>query len=203
MEISKSNIFNQETISSIHKSEHFKLVSFGDYNIYELTENGTESFYIEGLLNRIVAMDDNNPFYQAYLKDKEEQIYSSFIINFEFLSKKGVTKKISDLLVSSIIKNKKILGTRELLNFIYELMVPSELSYDSNSMINILKELDNLLPNLIFNCGNRGDLLRIISKNDPIQIRNKNLDKLLIQLNIVTDIISVLDEYFEELEKGE
>lgn len=196
--INKSNIFNQETISSIHKSEHFKLVSFGDYNIYELTENGTESFYIEGLLNRIVAMDDNNPFYQAYLKDKEEQIYSSFIINFEFLSKKGVTKKISDLLVSSIIKNKKILGTRELLNFIYELMVPSELSYDSNSMINILKELDNLLPNLIFNCGNRGDLLRIISKNDPIQIRNKNLDKLLIQLNIVTDIISVLDEYFEE-----
>lgn len=196
--INKSNIFNQELISSSHKEEHFKLVSFGDYNIYELTENGTESFYIEELLKRIVEKTDNNPFYQAYLKDKNEGITSSFIINYELLSKEGVTKKISDLLVSSIVKNKKILGTRELLNFIYELMVPAVVENDSVSILNILKEIDNLLPNLIFNGGIRGELLRIISKSDPIKIRHKKLDKLLIQLNIVVDIIPVLKEYFDE-----
>lgn len=196
--INKSDIFNQALISSSHKDEHFKLVSFGDYNIYELTENGAESFYIEELLKRIVEKTDNNPFYQAYLKDKSEGITSSFIINYELLSKKGVTKKISDLLVSSIVKDKKILGTRELLNFIYELMVPAIIEEDSVSIINILKEIDNLLPNLIFNCGTRGELLRIISKNDPIKIRHKDLDKLLIQLNIVIDIMPVLKEYFDE-----
>lgn len=196
--INKSNIFNQELISSSHKEEHFKLVSFGDYNIYELTENGTESFYIEELLKRIVEKTDNNPFYQAYLKDKNEGITSSFIINYELLSKEGVIKKISDLLVSSIVKDKKILGTRELLNFIYELMVPAVVEKDSVSILNILKEIDNLLPNLIFNGGIRGELLRIISKSDPIKIRHKKLDKLLIQLNIVVDIIPVLKEYFDE-----
>lgn len=196
--INKSNIFNQELISSNHKEEHFKLVSFGDYNIYELTENGTESFYIEELLKRIVEKTDNNPFYQAYLKDKNEGITSSFIINYEILSKGGVTKKISDLLVSSIVKDKKILGTRELLNFIYELMVPAVVEEDSVSILNILKEIDNLLPNLIFNGGIRGELLRIISKNDPIKIRHEKLDKLLIKLNIVVDIIPVLKEYFDE-----
>lgn len=196
--INKSNIFNQELISSSHKNEHFKLVSFGDYNIYELTENGTESFYIESLLNRIVNKSDDNPFYQAYLKDKEEGIINTFMINYEILSKSGVTNKITDLLVSSIVKNKKILGTRELLNFVYELMVPPIIEDDSRSIINILKEMDNLLPNLIFNSDNRGELLRIISKNDPIRIRHKNLDKLLIKLNIVNDIIPVLEEYFNK-----
>lgn len=196
--INKSNIFNQEVISSNHKAEYFKLVSFGDYNIYELTENGTESFYIEELLKRIVEKTDNNPFYQAYLKDKNEGITSSFIINYEILSKDGVIKRISDLLVSSIVKDKKILGTRELLNFIYELMVPAVIEEASVSILNILKEIDNLLPNLIFNGGIRGELLRIISKNDPIKIRHKKLDKLLIELNIVVDIIPVLKEYFDE-----
>lgn len=196
--VNKSNIFNQTLISSSHKDEHFKLVSFGDYNIYELTENGAESFYIEELLKRIVEKTDNNPFYQAYLKDKSEGITSSFIINYELLSKDGVTKKISDLLVSAIVKDKKILGTRELLNFIYELMVPAVVEDDRVSIIDILKEVDNLLPNLIFNCGVRGELLRIISKNDPIKIRHKDIDKLLIQLNIVEDIIPVLKQYFNE-----
>lgn len=195
--ISKSNIFNQELISSSHKDEYFKLVSFGDYNIYELTENGTESFYIEEILKRIVEKSDSNPFYQAYLKDKNNGITSSFIINYELLSKEGVTKRISDLLVSSIVKNKKILGTRELLNFIYELMVPAVIEESGNTR-NILKQINNLLPNLIFNCGIRGELLTIISKNDPIKIRHKKLDKLLIQLNIVVDIVPVLKEYFNE-----
>lgn len=196
--INKSNIFNQDLISSSHKSEHFKLVSFGDYNIYELTEDGIQSFYIEELLNRIISKSNDNPFYQAYLKDKEEGIVNPFIINYEILCKTGVTKKITDLLVTSIVKNKKILGTRELLNFIYELMVPAIVEEDNKNIINILKELDNLLPNLIFNSDNRCDLLRIISKNDPIKVRHKNLDKLLIKLNIVIDIMPVLKEYFNE-----
>ncbi len=196
--IDNSNIFNQEGISNSHGSEHFKLVSFGDYNIYELTENGAESFYIEELLNKIVKKSEDNPFYQSYLKDKKEGIINPFIINYEILSKPGVTKKITDLLVTSLVKHKKILGTRELLNFIYEILIPPIVEEDNTNIISILQEINNLLPNLIFNSNKRGELLKITSKEDPIKIRHRNLDQLLIQLNIATDIRPMLKQYFDE-----
>ena len=56
-------------------SEHVNIISFADYNMFELNgddyENRVSSTYISSLIQKVVDDSQNNPFYQAYLKDKE------------------------------------------------------------------------------------------------------------------------------------
>lgn len=194
--IKDSNIFNQQTISKSYSYENFKLVSFGDYSIYELTKEGPKSKYIENLLNKIVSKDEKNPFYNAYLKDKENGFYSPVIENFEILSMTGVITQISNIVISAMVKYKRIIGTRELLNFIYELLVPANIDeFDMTS--SDIECARALLPNILFSSSERGPLLKLISKEDPIRIRDEKLDSILIKLNITSDLNEILDEYID------
>lgn len=195
--IEESNIFNQEKISKSSKNEHFKLVSFGDYNIYELTKDGPESHYIEEILNNIIQESNENPFFNAFRKDFEDKVNSPIIENYKILSKPGVVSKITKLIIASMVKYKKILGTRELLNFIYEILVPANIEeFDITS--SSIDCIDVLLPNILFNSRERGPLLKVINKEDPLRIRHEEIDKLIIKLNITTDIRKALIGYFDK-----
>lgn len=194
--ISKSEVFNQDVISKSYREKNYKLVSFGDYNIYELTEKGPKSSYIESLFKKIVDKNQQNPFYIAYLKDKEESCKSPVILNYEILSMNGVINRITQLIIETLVKSKILPGTREILNFIYEIMVPSNIDdFDLSSMS--LDYIDSLMPNILFSSRERGVLLKSTSNEDPLKIRHEKLDELIIRLNISDSLESVLVDYME------
>lgn len=194
--IDKSKVFDQEIISNGYTDNNFKLVSFGNYNIYEITDEGYESHYIEDILNKVVSNEENNPFYNAYLKDKSEGVSSPVIINYGILMLPGVVKRITNLLIKIVVKYKKLVSTREIFNFIYEVLVSANIEkFDLGS--STIDYIDSLLPNLLFNSLDRGKLLSIINKEDIIRSRHEKIDELLINLNIKSDIIQVLEEYVE------
>ena len=195
--INNSNIFNQEKISKSSSSNNFKLVSFGDYNIYELTVDGPKSRYIKSLLHKIVDKNDNNPFYNAFRKDIEEKLDSPVIENYKILSVEGVVEKITQIIIKAMVKNKRILGTRELLNFIYELIVPANIDeFDITS--SSIDYIDAMLPNMIFNSKERGALLKLISIETPLGLRHEKLDQLIVTLNIASDLKHILRQYFDD-----
>lgn len=195
--INESKVFNQDNIIDGHKDNNFKLVSFGNYNFYELTKEGAKSYYVESLLNKIVSNEEGNPFYKAYLKDLEEKFSSPTIVNYKILSMPLVTKRLTELIIVAMVKYKKLLGTREILNFIYEILVPSNIEeFDMGS--SAIDYLGSLLPNILFSSLDRGMLLNVINKEDALKLRDEKIDELLIKLNISSDIISVLSGYLDE-----
>ena len=96
-----------------------------------------------------------------------------------------------------MVKNKRILGTRELLNFIYELMVPANIDeFDITS--SSIDYIDAMLPNMIFNSKERGALLKLISIETPLGLRHEKLDQLIVTLNIASDLKHILRQYFDD-----
>lgn len=190
--IDDSKVFNQDELSENYNSETFKLVNFGDYSLYELTEEGPCSDYIDKILKKITEKDSENPFYKAYLKDvaNYDRSYNSMMINYEILSIDSVRERIIYLIIKSLIKSKKILSTRDLLIFIYDLLVPSNFKIDD---INC----NELLPNIIFTSNKKGELLKILVNEDPIDLRFKYIDDLAINLNLSNDFNEFISKYFD------
>ena len=99
-------------------------------------------------------------------------------------------------LIKIIIKYKKIISTRELLNFIYELIVPSNIKeYDSDE--SLLYYINDLLPNLFFNTTDRCDILKYVNYEDPVFKRSDIIDQLLMDLNVSDNTINVLKDYMD------
>lgn len=189
--IDDSKVFEQDDISENYESEKFKLVSFGDYSFYELTENGPKSDYIDNILLKIVSKESDNIFNQAYLLDKNNGLYNSMMVNYELLSLESVRKQVVNLLIKSLVKSKKILSTRDLLIFIYDLLVPSK--FEKNEI-----NLEDLIPNKIFISKESGEFLKIISDEDPINLRSDYIDKLLITLNTAKNTEMFMQYYFDK-----
>lgn len=190
--IDKANIFNEDTIATNYTLDYISIISFNDYNLFELTEKGAESSYISHLLDKVVSHNIENPFYLAFNKDLKSDYHSPIILNYQLLMNEEIRQGVVNILVQSLIENKKIVSTRELLNFIYEIMVPTDIT-KFNRTDSILNQLNTLLPNLIFDNKDRSSLLSIINKNDPISIRNQMLDEFLINLDISTNIAEVIE----------
>ena len=174
--IDDSKVFEQDDISENYESDKFKLVSFGDYSFYELTQYGPKSDYINNILQKVVSKEYGNIFNKAYLLDKENGLYNSMMVNYEMLSLDSVRKQVVNLLIKSLVKSKKILSTRDLLIFIYDLLVPSKFEKNKITLL-------DLIPNKIFISRESGEFLKIISYEDPINLRSSYLHKLLITLN--------------------
>ena len=189
--IDDSKVFEQDDISENYESDKFKLVSFGDYSFYELTQYGPKSDYINNILQKVVSKEYGNIFNKAYLLDKENGLYNSMMVNYEMLSLDSVRKQVVNLLIKSLVKSKKILRTRDLLIFIYDLLVPSKFEKNKITLL-------DLIPNKIFISRESGEFLKIISYEDPINLRSSYLDKLLITLNTANNIEMFLETYFDK-----
>ncbi|QIZ08497.1 DNA phosphorothioation-dependent restriction protein DptF [Priestia megaterium] len=179
--ISSANVFEANTITIPLENEHFVLVNFADYKTFELTVDGPVSSYLFELFQRITQQREDNPFYQAYLKDKEELKVNPLLINFEMFSGDSVQKQIIQLIIKTITKDKVIVSSRALLNFIYDILAPA--SVDEIRTSDFIDMLPSLLPNLLFEGIEKSHFLRMLANHDPIHRRIKGLDEKLISLN--------------------
>lgn len=193
--IENSNIFNQNdlTIEDIH--EKISIISFSDYNLFDFdlnSQNKVKSEYISALFSKISSSDERNPFYAAYEKDKKEGFVNSFIYNYMLFCNESVQEIIIFYLIKGIVKYKRIISTREILNFIYDILVPSQIQ-KANQKFD--KYIINFLPNLLFNDLDPTDLTYLIKEFDPTLLHIKELDDFIVKLNTKSNFISVINEY--------
>lgn len=198
--IDDAHIFDSDIISQNIIQDKVSFITFSDYNLFELTgdydTNYVSSDYISSLIYKITDDDYyNNPFYRAYAMDKESGYNHPIIYNYEILCDEDVQKVLIEYIIRIFVEYKKIISTRDLLNFIYELIVPPEfIKYSKNDTISDF--VDYLLPNMLFNNPHRSSLLNLLSQYDPTLVRSEKLDKFIIQLNIANDLYDILDRYY-------
>ena len=193
------NIFDANDFSDNFDKDLVSIISFSDNYLFEFNpENkyNVSSKYMSELFSKITAKNDNNPFYKALCMDLENNVNSPILYNYHLFSLKEVQDMTINNLIKIIIKYKKIISTRELLNFIYELIVPSNIKeYDSDE--SLLYYINDLLPNLFFNTTDRCDILKYVNYEDPVFKRSDIIDQLLMDLNVSDNTINVLKDYMD------
>ncbi|AMO86772.1 type I restriction enzyme EcoKI subunit R [Solibacillus isronensis B3W22] len=191
MFIEKSELFSSKILTHAEDGP-FDLVSFADYQMFELTPNGAESNYFETLLQKICARREENPFYLAYKKDLENGKKTIIHENYEFLSNEFVQKQVVQIIIKVILQFKHSVSSRHFLNFVADILIP----HDFKDSI-VLKESDRLaqtLPHLLFNSIDRSQLLDYARLVNPLHSRVQVIDELLVTLNTLTDWEVLIEE---------
>lgn len=197
------------------ETRHFHSVNFADYHLYELTNAGPTSDYLLKLLKKITSEDVNNVYYQGYCEccaTCETAKVCPVKANFDLLSNELIQKGIAQVIIENIVKNKMLISTRKLLNFIYEIIV-DERVLDVGSFaprkqpqkINTIEYINALLPNMLFGRTNASEVFKSISINDPMKIRNEDVDSFFVEYENTQDVFKIftgdLYEYEYLLEK--
>ena len=198
--IEEVNIFDSGNVSSSVYGEKVSFITFSDYNMFELNDdenlNYTSSKYISDLFNKITQKDKKNPFYRAYRKDKKSNLINPIIYNYEMFMDEDVQNTIIDYLIKISLKYRKLISTRDLLNFIYEIIVPPEV-LKNEDLDNINGFMEYSLPNLLFGERSDSSLLKFFNELDPTFYRNETLDQFLIDLYVKEDTKNILDDYLD------
>lgn len=198
--LKETNIFDSEATSQNYDKDPIHIISFSDYNLFELYENYVDSKYLKELFKKVTDKNNKNPFYQAYLRDKANKYNGPIRYNYELLMNENVINEITQLVINAIIKFKRIVSTRELLNFIYEIIVPPVIN-EYSEIDEVYDYMEEILPNLIYTTSERSPLLKIIAIHDPIHLRDEILDDFLIKLNMSNDLTGVIKEYLLECDE--
>lgn len=196
--------------SSFDESNSFQFVNFSDYHIFTLKDGKIHSNYVKSLIQKItksleIDFLEKNIFYSSYKKNCsqcENKDCCPIKANYELLSKENVQDSIVELLVQCIVKNKIIISTRALLNFMYELIVPrSYIDVNSPTFKNKISKLNNqqyiksLLPNIIFDHKELSFIFEALNNIDPLNVRNEKVDDFIIDFNSAINLLGYFKEY--------
>ncbi|KXX68902.1 DNA phosphorothioation-dependent restriction protein DptF [Flammeovirga sp. SJP92] len=195
---------------NIPDSSPFQYINLADYQLFSIRENPDEikSKVISKLLHKITSKSDDNPFYQAFKDDyenNENKYRDPIYYNYLFISDEKTQDLITKIILSAIISDKLIVSVRQLLNFIYLLIVPNNLaSKNKNQIANTIKGYDirtyisSLTPFLIFN-DEESFIFKSIKYFDPCRNRNSELDQHIFKLSNKEQIESVYNNKNLEL----
>lgn len=171
--IEDSKIFSSEGMEDIiYRSEDVRFISFLKEEIYTVKDGNIESEFYNNILSKVFAQSEENPFYAAFVKDDGDKREEPIYINYRLLLNPRVQATIRFLLIKIQIENKRILTTRSVLNFLYDIIVP-----ETNA-----KNNDSYLPTLLFENHERSQVLKSIAEQDPLLTQSTLLDQLNIDL---------------------
>lgn len=204
MYVEKSNILTSK-VNDNHFDENcsFRHVSFSDYHMYSLNADGASPRYIEDIMERIFVDLSGNPFYSSYISDCSICTLSQKCPvkkNYEFMMGKNHQKYIANLLVKTTIKEKEIITTREILNYIYDILVAQDFSFTKLQKLlvndaNFLKEfIKEITPVLMYDYSDLTTLMNQIRKYDPLLMRSEKADELAISYYVSSDISKNIEE---------
>ena len=192
-----SNILtNQLDEKGYEKNSAFQHVSFSDYHMYNLTMHGINPEYVERILEKIFHMGLENPFYDAYNKCKECPLSKKCPVkhNYEFFTNEKNRKYVANTLVEVIIKDKEILTTREILNYIYDIVVAQNFNHKKiaqslTNEVSFLKEyISDITPSLMYEYTDKSVLLNQLQKYDPLLVRSEQADENAISYYVSSDV---------------
>ena len=190
--------------NSFDTNENIQFVNFSDYSLFTLKDEKAESDYIKSLIKKITDKSEYNVFYESYktnCNNCKNKGVCPIKANYELMSEDIVQDAIVDLLVQCIVKNKIIISTRALLNFLYDLLVPRQhIDINSPMFKNDIYRLKNeeyinsLTPNIIFNHKELSFIFNSLNTLDPLNVRNEKVDDFIIKFNNSTYV----EEFFKE-----
>jgi len=170
----------------------YQHINFTDYHIYSLTENGAISETISRLLDKIVSTSAKNPIYkgyQQYIENFRNSDRCPIRYNYEFLFHKKNRDVLTQLIIKTVVQSKEIVSVRSLLNFMYDIIVPIDMSIiNGEGYEDFVEEmsdkdfLSNIVPTFLFEHPELSSLLEKIAILDPCSQRNSALDDILLKL---------------------
>lgn len=193
-----SNILtNQLNEKGYEENSAFQHVSFSDYHMYNLTVQGIKPEYLEKILKKIFIMDEENPFYNVYNNNCQDCPLSKKCPvkhNFEFLANEKNRNYVANALVEVTIKDKEILTTREILNYVYDIVVSQSFNYkkmarSSTNEVSFLKEyISDTTLSLMYEYTDKSLLLNQLRKYDPLLERSEQDDEDAISYYVSSDV---------------
>lgn len=161
----------------------FQHVSFSDYQVFSLSENGIETTFLDELFKRVFQKDTKNPFFNAYEECGKCVLCTRCPVrhNYEFLSDDSNQKTIIERIVEIVIKDKAIVSTREVLNLLYDLMVHPD--FDSKRIGVVTSDVQYLTnylnwstPMLLNEYEDISPMLNAIGRHDVLKARSSQSD---------------------------
>lgn len=170
--------------SSYQSGSVFQHISFSDYQIFTLSENGIGTNYLEELIGKIFQADSANPFFMTFQKNSTCTLCRKCPVrhNYQFLSNPIYQKALIKKIIEVIIKDKEIVSTRDILNLLYDILVHPEFDYTkmcqaATSDTKYLSEyIRYTTPMLLYEYDDISPLVNSIRKHDILKIRQANLD---------------------------
>lgn len=144
-------------------SQNVHFINFEDYPKFEMNDQVITSTFIYELLNKIAIHSTDNPFYNAFLNDIENNAQTVEHKNFHLLSQEAIQKSIVELLVTVHLKYDQFLTTRGIIDLIHILLKGPRLLIDQ------LFESDS------------NSILENTQKEDPILYRTQQLDTFILE----------------------
>ncbi|CAM4169278.1 DNA phosphorothioation-dependent restriction protein DptF [Bacillus paramycoides] len=174
---------------------NFHLLNFADTQPYVLTEEGPKSPFFLQLINKVTNQDYANPFYAAWVQDKENGVISAAHYNYLLLQQQEVKESIVQALIEAMVKKKVFISTRAFYNFLFEIMVPTkhELLVNDSAML-----VNDMLPNLMYGHPDRSSLLTTLNEIDPLKRRSEGTDQLVSNLILKADAFQYVKEVLGE-----
>ena len=131
--VKENNIMTSEVAPiTYHDDSSFQHISFSDYHMFSLSKGKIVPEYIEALFEKVTSDDERNVFHASYVSDCCNcplRNQCPVRMNYEFLTDSRVRHYIALTLVRTILSDKEILTTRELLNYIYDIIVSPTFNY--------------------------------------------------------------------------
>ena len=192
-------------------NSNFQHVSFSDYHMYSLSENGIKAKYIEEIMDRVFGDDAGNDFFEAYKSCSTCPLMKKCPVckNYEYMKDDKRQKFVAELLVKTTIKNKVILTTREILNFIYDIIVSKDFSYTKFQKLLVddaayIKEfLRQITPTLLFESSDLTSLMNMVRMYDPLLARNEEADQIAISYYVSSNVIEDVKKIFSSTTYGD
>ena len=162
----------------------FQHVSFSDYQVFSLRENGVGTDYLEELVSKVFLASNENPFYRAYVENEGCSLCQKCPVrhNYEFLSDLKHQKAVIRRIVEVVVKDKAIVSTREVLNFLYDIMVHPAFDYGkmcraATSETQYLKYyIQDTTPMLMYEYDDISPLINSVRKHDLLKTRQAGMD---------------------------
>lgn len=170
--------------NSYHDNSVFQHVSFSDYQIFTLNEDGVGTAYLEELFEKVFRQTDENPFYKEFCSNDSCTLCQKCPVrhNFEFMLNPAHQKAVINKIVEVVIKDKAIVSTREVLNLIYDLLVHPDFDYNAMcraaaSEVKYLTEyIHCTTPMLMYEFDDISPLINTVRKHDRLKERQAEID---------------------------
>lgn len=162
----------------------FQHVSFSDYQVFTLREDGIGTEYLEALVEKVFRHDERNPFYKAYIENASCTLCQRCPVrhNFEFMFSPVHQKAIIKKIIEVIIKDKAIVSTREILNLLYDILVHPDFDYNVMCKVAtsetkfLTKYIQCTTPMLLYEIDDISPLMNAIRKHDLLKDRQVDMD---------------------------
>lgn len=162
----------------------FQHISFSDYQIFTLSENGVETDYLEELIGKIFQDQEANPFFKAFKENSNCSLCQKCPVrhNYQFLSNPIHQKALIKKIIEVVIKDKEIVSTRDILNLLYDILVHPDFDYAkmcqvaTNDTQYLSEYIRYTTPMLLYEYDDISPLVNSIRRHDILKIRQADLD---------------------------